>query len=76
MMIIVTIYATSTIFWDIRNCTLLESPFHFESNGVIFTFLHLSKHKLWPYNYVNACNFNRHRNAYKAMYCISSFHSW
>ena len=30
-------------------CTLLELPFHSESNGIIFNFEHLRSRKLWPY---------------------------
>ena len=33
-------------------CTLLESPFHSESNNVMFIFKHLSSRKLWQYNYM------------------------
>ena len=32
------------------NLYIIELPFHSESNGVIFNFVHLSNYKLWPYN--------------------------
>ena len=52
-------------------CTLLELLYHSESIGVIST----SYAKVTISYCLNACNFNCHRNACKAMYYISSFHS-
>ena len=31
-------------------CTLLESPFHSESNSAILNFVRQRNHKLWQYN--------------------------
>ena len=56
MMIIVPIYGTSTRFFKVSIynlgyvCTLLEWPFYFELNSIIFNFVHSSNHKLWQYN--------------------------
>ena len=56
MTIIAAIYDTSQDVSEVSLhnlryiCTLLESLFYYESNGVIFNFAHQHYHKSWPYN--------------------------
>ena len=42
-------------------------------HGVIFNFVCQHNYKSWMYVKLKACNFNRHRNAYKAFIASLAF---